>query len=103
MTKIIYNVTTKVLHEVCEEWLVWMKEEHIPRMIATGCFFKAVILKLKSVEDGDGPTYAVQYHALNEEDYEKYLADFATGLRADALARWRDQIISFRTVLEVVN
>lgn len=99
----IYNVTTKVEHPVSTEWLQWLQQVHIPAMIATGCFTKAVILKLKAVDDSDGLTYAVQYYANNETDYEKYLANFATDLRAEALNKWGDKIISFRTIMEVVN
>lgn len=103
MAEIIYNVTTKVLHEVAVAWLDWMKEEHIPAMISTGCFQKSIILRLKGVDDTEGPTYAVQYFAANQQDYDRYLAEFATELRAAALERWGNKIVSFRTVLEVVN
>lgn len=103
MAEIIYNVTTKVLHEVCGKWLSWMKEEHIPKMMATGCFYKAIILKLRDLDDNEGVNYAVQYHAHSEEDYEKYLADFANGFSTVALEHWGDKIVSFRTVLEIVN
>jgi len=103
MAQIIYNVTTKVRQEVSDEWLLWMKEEHVSKIMATGCFSKAVILKLREVDDSDDPTYAVQYHAPNEQDYKRYLEDFATNFRSDALTKWRDKIVSFRTVLEVVN
>ena len=103
MAAIIYNVTTKVANFIYKDWLVWMKEIYIPEMIATGCFVNAVILKLRGVDDSEGPTFAVQYHAANEDDYEKYLEHFATHLRTAALQKWGDKIVSFRTVLEVVN
>ena len=57
---IIYNVTTQSHHSIASQWLQWMKEEHIPDIIATGCFTHAVILRLIEVDETQGPTYAVQ-------------------------------------------
>ncbi len=102
-TAIIYNVTTKVSHAIHQDWLRWMREEHIPGVLATGCFSDATILRLKGVDDDEGPTYAIQYHACSEEDYERYLAGFATALRQQTIDKWGDQFIAFRTVMQVVN
>lgn len=106
MTKepaLIYNVTSKVLHTIHNEWLQWMREEHIPRVLATGCFSKAVILRLKGVDDSEGPTYAIQYHAASESDYERYLAEYAAALRQETISQWGDRFIAFRTVMQVVD
>lgn len=103
MPEILYNVTTKIIREAAEEWVAWMKNDHIPEMLATGCFFRAVILKLREAEDNEGPTYAVQYFTSDETHYELYLEKFSTLLRGKVLARWGDKIVSFRSVLEVVN
>ena len=40
---IIYNVTTKVATTIATDWLAWLKDEHIPDSIATGCFTNATI------------------------------------------------------------
>jgi hypothetical protein len=80
-----------------------MRHHHIPAVLATGCFFKAVLLRLKGVDDEEGPTYAIQYHAAGEADYERYLSDFAAPLRQETLDKWGDQFMAFRTVMEVVD
>jgi len=102
-TFLIYNVTNKVAHAIHPGWLSWMRTHHIPAVLATGCFFKANILRLRGVDDDEGPTYAIQYHAASEADYERYLADFSTALRQETLDKWGNQFIAFRTVMEVVD
>jgi len=102
-TALIYNVTSKVSHGIHKEWLKWMQEEHIPAVLATGCFFKATVLRLKEVDDDEGPTYAVQYHATRESDYERYISNFSATLRQQGLDKWSNQFIAFRTVMQVVN
>lgn len=102
-TFLIYNVTNKVAHSIHIPWLLWMKEHHIPAMLATGCFFKATILHLKEVEDEDGHTYAIQYHAASQEDYNRYLEVFSATLRQETINKWGNQFIAFRTVMHVVD
>jgi hypothetical protein len=100
---IIYNVTTQVDHSIAAAWLRWLKEEHIPDIIATGCFTNATILRLIEVDETTGLTYAVQYHAERKALYNRYIEMFAEVMRKKAIAKWGDQFISFRSVLEVVN
>ncbi len=100
---IIYNVTTHVEHSIAEAWLHWLKEEHIPDIIATGCFQKADILRLTEVDETEGPTYAVQYHAATRELYNRYIEEHAETLRRKATDKWGSRFIAFRSVLQVVN
>ncbi|MBT6516091.1 MAG: DUF4286 family protein, partial [Crocinitomicaceae bacterium] len=37
---IVYSVTVKVNQEIEENWLRWMKEVHIPDVMATGFFLE---------------------------------------------------------------
>ena len=99
----IYNVTTKVDIKVANEWLSWLKEEHIPDMVSTGCFTHAVILKIADVDDTEGPTYAVQYHADNNELYDQYINKFSGLMRKKTIDKWGNNFISFRTRMTVVN
>lgn len=100
---IVYNITTKVAERVAEKWLQWMKEEHIPDVISTGCFTHAVILRLIEVDETEGPTYAVQFFAENKTFYNRYIEIFSEEKRKAALTKWGNNVISFRSVLQVVN
>jgi len=100
---IIYNVTIKVADAISTEWLAWMKNEHIPDVIGTGCFTHAVILRLVEVDDTEGPTYAIQYHAESKALYNRYIENFASDMRQRGYDKWDDQFIAFRSVMQVVN
>ena len=99
----IYNVTSKIDTGIQEEWLLWLKEEHIPDMIGTGCFTEAVILRLLETDDTDGPTYAVQYRAESKSLYNHYIEKFSHIMRQKSFDKWGNKFISFRTLMEVVN
>jgi hypothetical protein len=100
---ILYNVTTKVSTAIQSDWLKWMQEEHIPELIATGCFTDAVVLQLLEVDDSEGPTYAVQYMAESKALYNQYMERYAAALRQKAFDKWGDQFIAFRSLMRVVN
>jgi len=100
---IIYNVTVKVNHSIAESWIKWLKEEHIPAIINTGCFSHATILHLIEAGDEEGITYAIQYYTAGKELYTRYIENFADEMRKRAIDKWGDNFIAFRTVMQVVN
>jgi len=100
---IIYNVTIKVAAPVQEAWLQWLKEEHIPQVVGTGCFSHAVVTRLLEIDDSEGPTYAVQYHAESKALYNKYIEQFAEAMRQRSFDKWGNQFIAFRSVMQIVN
>ncbi|PZW44273.1 uncharacterized protein DUF4286 [Mesonia algae] len=98
----IYNVTINVVEEAHEEWLQWMKEEHIPQMLDTGKFTKALMTRVLVEEAMGGITYSVQYTTKDKATLEAYYNENATELRA-ASKRFKGKFVAFRTELEVVS
>lgn len=99
---IVYNVTIKVSHSIAADWINWLTEEHIVDVINTCCFTHATVLRLLDIDEEDGITYAIQYHALNKKLYEDYLEKHADTMRKKGMDKWGDQFIAFRSVMEVV-
>ena len=100
---IIYNVTVKVEHGIADAWLNWLKELHIPDIVATGCFTHATVARLIETDDAEGPTFAVQYHAESKALYNRYITSFAEEMRKKAFDKWGNKFIAFRSVMEVVH
>lgn len=100
---IIYNVTIKVNWTIHDAWLEWMKLEHIPEVMNTGLFSGNRFVRLLETDEEEGPTYAVQFYADDIEQYQQYLAQHAPGLREKTLSKWGGELISFRSLMEVIN
>ncbi len=100
--QVIYNVTVKVDSGIAESWLKWLKAEHIPDVLGTGCFFDARIVQLLELDDAEGPTYAIQYSAPTMEDYQRYISNFANEMRQKSMDKWGDRFIAFRSVMRVI-
>ncbi|WP_224484011.1 DUF4286 family protein [Robertkochia aurantiaca] len=100
---LIYNVTINIDEEVHHDWLQWMKETHIPDMIATGKFTNARMVKVLVEEEMGGITYSVQYFTQDRATLERYYKEDSERLRADAQRRYADKFVAFRTELEIVS
>lgn len=99
----IYNVTSNVSEAIHKEWLNWMKQTHIPAMLATGKFTKAKMAQVLVEEEMGGVTYSVQYTTDSAETLKAYYNENATKLRNEALLLFKDQLVSFRTELMVIS
>jgi len=100
---IVYNITIKIDAKIEDDWLAWLKNEHIPEIMATGLFIEYKLFRLLEQEERDGVTYVVQYFAPSLEHYKKYVYEFSQLFQQKTFQKWRDHFVSFRTVMEIVN
>ncbi len=100
---ILYNVTINIDDDVEQDWIHWMKQEHIPEVMETGYFSEYRMLRMLSESpDETGSTFAIQYVAENLGDVEEYLEKAAPKLQKQAIIRYGTKLAAFRTVLEEV-
>lgn len=100
---ILYNVTVSIDENIESDWLQWMKEDHIPKIMNTGVFADRKIFKLLSHEQDGAITYAVQYFAETVEHINEYQEKHAEKLQAEHTARFKDKFVAFRTMLEHID
>ncbi len=96
---IIYNVTVKIDLAIHDEWLDWMKTEHIPEVMRSGYFTEYSFLRLLEHDESDGITYAVQYHCPSLEQLFAYERDAAPALRQKHEDRYKNRFVAFRSTL----
>lgn len=99
---VLYNVTIKINHDAEQEWLQWMKEEHMPELMQTGLFVDSKLFRLLDIDDTEGVTYAAQYFCKNMEDYNSYISVHSVAMRAKGIEKFGDRFIAFRTIMEQV-
>ena len=100
---IIYNVTVNVDNSIHDEWLEWMKSNHIPKVLSTGKFKKAVFSRVLVEDDGESKTYSARYFSNSRVDLDSYYQNDAESLRNEALTKFADKLLAFRTELDVVD
>ena len=99
----IYNVTMNIEESIQVQWLSWMKEVHIPEMLETGKFTKALMAQVLVEEQMGGITYSVQYTTDSKETLQKYYDEDAERLRKKVMERFAGKFVAFRTELAIIS
>ena len=90
-------MTATVDPGLTEAWECFLRDHHIPALLATGCFRGAV---LSRVAPG---RYRMRYDAAERDDLERYLASHAGGLREEFTSRFPAGVTLEREVVEVLQ
>ncbi len=93
----------KVDWSIVAEWLQWMQDIYIPKIISTGCFEKHQFVQLMQIDETEGPTYAAQYFAKTLDDYNRYLQYYSSEFSKILGNKWGDKCIAFGTLMKVVQ
>jgi hypothetical protein len=99
---IIYNVTVSIDPEISESWLEWMKQKHIPDVMATGFFKESRISRVHGEEEG-GMTYAITYVCPSQEEYDTYQSLHAPRLQQEHAEKFHGRFAAFRTLLTLIE
>lgn len=98
----IYNVTVNIDESVQRQWLDYMLNSHIPAMLATGKFMKALITRVMVEEEMGGVTYSVQYTTDSKETLDKYHAEDAD-LLYEKGRMFQGKYVAFSSELQVIG
>jgi hypothetical protein len=79
-----------------------MKEDHIPKVLETGCFTDFKFYRIMEDNQSDGMTYAVQYFASELSHYFDYKEKYAEALQKEFKDTWPGKYSTFRTLLREI-
>jgi len=99
---ILYNVTVSIDPEVGDDWLQWMRTQHIPDVMATGCFLESRISRIHGEEEG-GLSYSIMYLCSDQQKMDEYRDLHAPALQKDHTERYAGRFAAFRTFLSVIE
>ena len=89
---VTYEVTTTVEPSLVAAYERYMREVHIPDLLATGCFHGA------SLTRSAPGRYRVRYESATQSDLDRYLATHAAPLRDDFASHFPQGISVSREV-----
>lgn len=95
---IIYEVKLTVHQEVEQEWIQWMKSQHVADLVATGLLKSYQILKPSQVDQ----VYLFHYYFENEADFKAYEQLHADRLREDVKQRYDGKFTGERTIYDII-
>ena len=95
--RVSYQVTATVEPQLVDDFERFMVEDHIPALMATGCFGSAAMVRL-----GPG-RYRMHYTAQSRAELDRYLETEAMRVRGEFTARFPSGIVLEREVGEVLG
>lgn len=102
MNKTIYNITYNIEANYVKDWLVWIKN-HIPKILATGCFTEAKFSKVLINEPLGTHTYSIQYTTANTNALQIFYNKHAKAFNKEVLDKFGEKVLAFTTELEILD
>jgi len=100
---IIYSVTVAIDESIHQEWLDWMKEDHIPKVMETGYFHEYRMMRVISHQNQDQDiSYNIQYECESMAKLHQYQVQKAPELQKEHSDKYEGKFAAFRTLLEKV-
>nr|WP_314861619.1 DUF4286 family protein [uncultured Undibacterium sp.] len=94
---ILYEVSVNIRIDLSEQFERYMREKHIPEILATKCFEE---IRFDKVNPGH---YRTCYQASSTANYERYINEFASAMRADFMAHFPEDCVPSRLVYETLQ
>jgi hypothetical protein len=88
---VVYEVTATVEAPLAAAYERYLRERHVPDLLATGHFVRAAIARAADDDAagvGAAVRYRLRYEAPDAAALARYLAEDAPRLRAEAMARF---------------
>jgi hypothetical protein len=98
-----YSVTVFIDDAIESDWLQWMRGEHIPDVMNTGCFLHCRLVQLIDPSVKGRAGYRIDYTAPSADVFEKYRSEFAPALQADHTTRYEGRFDASRTISEAIG
>lgn len=100
---LVYNTTYHVEEKDVRNFLIFMQESYIPRVLEEGSLSDPKILKILShIEEGSA-CFSVQFSVESSAMLHSWHRKQGAQLNAELLKTFEDKIVGFPTLMEVVE
>ena len=98
----IYNITFNVEPEIEKEWLDYIKQQFIPKMLKSGLLNKSITSKIK-VDEAQGTSYSIQFMADNQEKLKTFIKEELYPILNELHLKFSPKMVYFATELDVID
>lgn len=99
---LIYNTTFQVDDEVHDNFLIWMKECYIPKVLKHGALKTPRLCKILSHRE-DGSAYSLQWEVENSSLLHRWHMEQGVEQSKELTNIFKDKVIGFPTLMEVIE
>ena len=99
----IFNITYLVSDKVHEEWLEWIREEHIPFMLSSDYFTQPQVARVITSAKEEGTSFSVQFHVQDMHTLKLWNKEYSLLFKENCSQKFGEDVLFFTTVLELLN
>ena len=99
---IVYNETIIVEDASYDAWITYMREEHIPAVMATGYFDSYKILNVID-SPNEGVTTCVQYNTDSEARFAKFYNEHLHPLHTKHHELYENKYVLYSSLMETID
>lgn len=99
---LFHNITYNIDVNAEQDFLEWMRNVHVPKVMITGFPKEFKILKLLTEIDNGGVTYSFQYFFDSIEGFEVFENDYLDDLNDIVDKRYRGKYVFFASLLQEI-
>ena len=99
---LLYNITVGIDQEIEQEWISWIRENHLPFVMGTGLFIDSKMYRILHDENPGTISYSIQHFAKGIEEINQFLNVFAPTLIEQHRQRFINRHVVFQTLLEEI-
>ena len=99
---IIINTTYHVSRMVEKEWLNWVNNIYLPKVISTGILQNSRLLRVFVEKEENAEVYALQFEVENFERLEYWSDHYSRELKNEMSDIFAERVLGFTTVMETL-
>ncbi len=98
----IYNITFNIDNEIEKDWLQYIKETFIPKMLRSGLLQNAITSKIM-VDEAQGNSFSIQFQAANKDDLDRFIQNELYPILNELHLKFSPKMVYFATELDVID
>jgi hypothetical protein len=100
---IIFNTTYLVSPAKITDWQIWVKQQHIPRMLSTGYFSLPQVSKVITEDTEEGTSFAVQFVTDSLDTMADWNEENGLSFQQELSQLFGTEVLFFSTFLEIME
>ncbi len=100
---LIYNTTYQVNFEDAKNFIIWIHEVYIQKVLEFGTLRKPRLCKILSHRDENSECFSLQFEVEDSASLHRWYSQQGVALNDEMMKVFKDKAVGFTTLLEVIE
>ena len=100
---LVYNTTYHVGNADARNFVIWINECYIPKVLDHGTLKNPRLSRVLSHREQDSECFALQWEVESMAEMHHWHTEQGEGLNDELLKIFKEKVIAFSTLMEVLN